>query len=196
VIDLARFLVGDIGTVCGMQETFIRKRPIVERMEGLSASAGGDAPMGEVDVDDATLFMCRFKNGALGSFETTRFAQGHKNDMYFEINGTKGSVKFVFERMNEFQWFDSNAPEGMQGWSTVQASEGVHPYISHWWPAGHVIGYSETFVHELYEFIQSVANGRPCAPDFTDGLKVTQVFEAVERSAANGAWVDVDVDAL
>lgn len=192
VIDLARYLVGEPDEVIGMSETFVRERPIVEKMEGLSGKAAADAPRGAVDVDDATLFLTRFANGALGSFEATRFAQGHKNDMYFEINGEKGSVKFVFERMNEIQYFDSGVDAGLQGWSTIQVSEGIHPYWSHWWPTGHIIGYDETFVHEIYEFIQSVANDRPCAPDFYDGMKVAQILEAVDRSIVNRAWVKVD----
>ncbi len=191
VIDLARYLTGEIDQVIGMSETFIQERPIVERMEGLSGKARGDAPRGKVDVDDATLFLAKFASGALGSFEATRFAQGHKNDMYFEINGEKGSVKFVFERMNEIQYFDSGADSGVQGWSTIQVSEGVHPYWPHWWPAGHVIGYDETFVHEMYEFIQNVANDRPCSPDFYDGLKCAQILEAVDQSIEKRAWVRV-----
>ena len=192
VIDLARYLVGELDEVIGMSETFVKERPIVERMEGLSGKAADDAPRGEVDVDDATLFLTRFANGALGSFEATRFAQGHKNDMYFEINGEKGSIKFVFERMNEIQYFDAGVDAGVQGWSTIQVSEPIHPYWEHWWPAGHIIGYDETFVHEVYEFIQSVANDRQCAPSFYDGMKVAQILEAVDRSIANRAWVRVD----
>jgi predicted dehydrogenase len=112
--------------------------------------------------------------------------------MYFEINGEKGSVKFVFERMNEIQYFDAGVDSGVQGWSTIQASEGVHPYWANWWPTGHVIGYDTTFVHEIYEFIQAVANDRPCVPDFYDGMKVAQILEAVDRSIEQRAWVKVD----
>ena len=191
-IDLARFLVGDIKTVMGMQKTFIKKRPIVERMTGLSASAAADAPMGEVDVDDGTVFLAEFENGALGVFEATRFAQGHKNDLSIEINGDRGSVKFVFERMNELQYFSADDEPGLQGFRLIQASEGIHPYMHAWWPAGHVIGYEHTFVHEMYEYVESIANDNPTSPDFYDGVKCSQIIEAVELASQRRAAVDVD----
>lgn len=192
VIDAARFLVGEFDRVMGISRTFVKTRPIVERMEGLSGKAAEDAPRGEVTVDDATIFLSEFKNGAIGTIEATRFAQGHKNNLSLEINGEKGSIRFSFERMNELEYFCASDEAGLQGWRTIQVSECIHPYWSHWWPAGHVIGYDQTFVHELYEFVQSVAQDRPCSPDFEDGMRCSQVLEAVERSCERGAWVDVD----
>jgi predicted dehydrogenase len=191
-IDLARFLAGDFKSVMGMQKTFIKSRPMVENMIGLSASANEDAPRGEVDVDDGTVFIAEFENGALGVFEATRFAQGHKNDLSIEINGDKGSLKFVFERMNELQYFSAGDEAGEQGFRLIQASEGIHPYMSAWWPAGHVIGYEHTFVHEMYEFFESVANNKATSPDFTDGVKCSQVIEAVELAAQRRAAVDIN----
>ena len=192
VIDAARYLMGDIKTVSGMSKTFVKERPAVTRMTGLTASAAEGAPKEPVDVDDATGFVCEFECGALGLFEATRFAQGHKNDMRLEINGEKGSIRFEFERMNELHYFSAADEPGLQGWRMIQVSEGIHPYWEHWWPAGHVIGFPETFVHELYEFAQCIAQGRPCLPDFADGVKCAQVMEAVDRSIDRRAWVDVD----
>ena len=192
VIDLARFLVGDFARVSGMQKTFIKQRPVVERMIGLSASAADTTEMGEVTVDDATIFMTEFECGALGVFEATRFALGHKNDLSFEINGSKGSVKFNLERICELQYFSNDDEPGVQGFRTIQVTEGMHPYVSHWWPAGHVIGYEHTFVHELYEFLQAIALDKPTSPSFVDGVKCCQILEAVERSAENGCWVGVN----
>lgn len=192
LIDLARFLVGDFQRVIGMNKTFIKKRPIVDKMEGLSGKAAENAQMGEVTVDDATLFLAEFKNGALGSFEATRFAAGHKNGMSFEINGSKGSIKFEFERMNELQYYSVDDEEGLQGFRLIQVTEDVHPYAGAWWPAGHVIGYEHTFVHELYEFIESIANDKPTVPDFYDGVKCSQVLEAVDLSIEENSWVEVD----
>lgn len=191
LIDLARFLVGEFGRVMGMNKTFVKQRPLVERMIGLSGRARADAPMGDVTVDDATLFLTEFECGALGSFEATRFANGHKNDMSFEINGSKGSLRFEFERMNELWYYSCDDPEGLRGFRLIQATESGHPYMDAWWPAGHVIGYEHTFVHELFEFVQSVANNRPATPDFEDGVKCSQVLEAVDRSIEGGAWVRV-----
>lgn len=191
-IDLARFLAGDFKRVMGMQKTFIKSRPMVENMIGLSASANENAPRGEVDVDDGTVFIAEFENGALGVFEATRFAQGHKNDLSIEINGDKGSLKFVFERMNELQYFSAGDEAGIQGFRLIQASEGVHPYMSAWWPAGHVIGYEHTFVHEMYEFFKAVTAGTGTSPDFSDGVKCSQVIEAVELAAQRRAAVDIN----
>lgn len=193
VIDLARYLVADINSVCAMAETFIKKRPAVQEMTGLSASKKDiNAKMEEVDVDDAAIFMIKFTNGALGTIETTRFAGGHKNDMFFEINGEKGSIKFYFERMNELLYYNAEDEEGYKGFRLIQASEGIHPYMQSWWPAGHVIGYENTFVHEFYEFFQSISLGHNAKPDFYDGMKCCQVLDAVELSIKENCWVSVD----
>ncbi len=192
VIDAARYLAGEFASVTGMSRTFVRERPLVERMEGLSGKAAQGAPRAPVEVDDATGFVCEFACGAMGMFEATRFAQGHKNDMRIEVNGEKGSLRFAFERMNELEYFSAQDDEGLQGWRLIQVSEGVHPYWDKWWPAGHVIGFPETFCHELYEFIQCVAQGRECVPSFEDGVRCAQVMEAVELSIQRKAWVDVD----
>ncbi|MFA6947758.1 MAG: Gfo/Idh/MocA family oxidoreductase [Eubacteriales bacterium] len=191
VIDAARFLIGEFDSVCGISETFIKERPIVQRMEGLSGTAGDDSPKGPVTVDDATIFLARFKCGAIGQIEATRFAPGHDNDMGFEINGEFGSLRFSFERMNELEYYDNIEPREIRGYRTIQCTQGVHPYLSHWWPAGHVLGYETTFVHEMYEFYECIANSRPTSPDFTDGRKCAEVLEAVDESIINGAWVKI-----
>lgn len=192
IIDLARFLVGEFKSVIGIEKTFIKERPIVGQMTGLSARAGDTSIKGKVTVDDATMFLTEFQNGALGSFEATRLAAGNRNGMSFEINGSKGSLKFNFERMNELQYYNADDPEGLQGFRLIQASEEVHPYMSSWWPAGHGIGYEHTFVHEMYEFVEAIANDTKTSPDFYDGMKCSQVLEAVEKSIAERQWVQVD----
>ena len=190
-IDLARYFAGDIKSVMGMQKTFIKSRPIVERMEGLSAAAQKDAPRGEVDVDDGTVFIAEFESGALGCFEATRFSAGHKNDLFIEVSGDRGSLRYTFERMNELQFFSADDAEGEQGFRLIQASEGVHPYMYAWWPAGHVIGYEHTFVHEIYEFVNAISNDTPTCPSFADGVECARVIEAVELSSQRRAAVDI-----
>ena len=192
VIDAARYLVGDFDKVMGMSKTFVTERPLVERMTGLSGKAEENAPKGKVTVDDATIFMAEFKNGALGVFEATRFAAGHKNDMSFEINGDKGSLKFSFERMNELWYMSREDEEDLQGFRLIQASEGCHNYASHWWPAGHVLGYENTFAHQFYEFYEAIANDTATSPDFYDGMKCCQVLEAVDTSIEQRMWINVD----
>ena len=191
IIDLAAFLVGDISEVTGMNKTFIKKRPIVSEMSGLSGQADKDAPMGEVTVDDATAFCANFECGALGTFESTRFAAGHKNDMSFEINGDKGSIKFEFERMNELHYCNFEEPAETQGFTTIQATEECHSYAGAFWPVGHVLGYENTFVIQLYEFAKAIAQDKKAVPGFDVGVKVAQILDAVDLSIERRAWVDV-----
>lgn len=189
LIDLAHFLVGDITEVIGMSETFVKQRPLPTEMDGLSAKGGADGPMGEVSVDDATLFLARFANGALGSFEATRFAPGHRCTNAFEINGSKGSVKFDFERMNELQVYFTDDEADVQGFRRVLATDPPHAYSEAWWPPGHTIGYEHTFIHEVYELMEALKEGRQPVPNFRDGVRCQAVLEAVERSIEERRWV-------
>jgi len=192
VIDMARFLVGEFKEVIGMSETFIKKRPIAEAMTGLSASGSStSSEMGDVTVDDATLFMARFENGALGSIEATRFAGGHRCTNGFEINGSKGSIKFDFERMNELQVYFTDDAEDVQGFRRVLATDAAHAYMDAWWPAGHTIGYEHTFTHEMVELMQALADDRQPSPNFVDGVKCQEVLEAVDRSIEERRWVSI-----
>ena len=190
LIDLAHFLVGDMERVSGLSKTFIKERPMPSAMTGLSGKAD-EKRRGRVDVDDATLFLTEFKSGALGSIEATRFAQGNKNALSFEINGSKGSVRFALERINELEYFNAEDPDDQSGFKVIQTSEAAHPYMSAWWPVGHVIGYEHTFVHEMHEFTQAISQDKATSPDFADGVKVSQVIEAVERSIEKGQWIQV-----
>ena len=112
--------------------------------------------------------------------------------MRIEINGDKGSLKFVFESMNELQYFSAADEPGLQGFRLIQASEGIHPYMSAWWPAGHVIGYEHTFVHEMFAFVSAIDAGRPASPSFADGVECSRVIRAVELASERRAAVDID----
>lgn len=192
LIDLAHYLVGEMTEVIGMSETFVKERPLPTTMTGLSAKGSKDAPRGAVTVDDATLFMSRFACGALGSFEATRFAPGHRCTNSFEINGSKGSVKFDFERMNELQVYFTDDAEDVQGFRRVLATDAAHAYMDAWWPAGHTIGYEHTFVHEVVELMQALEEDRQPVPNFVDGVKCQEVLEAVDRSIAERRWVKIE----
>jgi predicted dehydrogenase len=189
LIDLAHYLIGDMTQVIGMNETFIKQRPMPSAMTGLSARGSKDAPLGDVTVDDATLFMARFANGALGSFEATRFAAGHRCTNSFEINGSKGSIKFDFERMNELQVYFTDDASDVQGFRRVLATDPSHAYAEAWWPPGHTIGYEHTFIHEVVELMDAMSEGRQPVPNFVDGVKCQQVLEAVDVSIAEKRWV-------
>ncbi|MCL6519964.1 MAG: Gfo/Idh/MocA family oxidoreductase [Armatimonadetes bacterium] len=190
IIDLARYLCGEFDEVCGLMKTFIKQRPVLSAATGgLSAKAGKQ--MGEVTVDDATLFLAKFKNGAVGTFEATRFATGNRNGNHFELNGSDGSIRFNLERLNELEFFNRKDKEGQQGWKTILVTDPPHPYIKGWWPAGHIIGWQHTFVHQIYNLMNGIATGKNPAPDFYDGLKCQMVLDAVEKSAETGQWVKV-----
>ncbi len=191
IIDLARFLIGDFKKVMGMKKTFIKRRPIVESMDGLSASGISSGNMGDVTVDDASIFMAEFKSGAVGTFEATRFATGRRNGMSFEINGSKGSVKFEFERMNELQYYNASDPSYQQGFKLISATESEHEFAGAWWPPGHIIGYEHTFVHEMYSFVQAICSGLKANPDFEDGYICCKILDAVDNSIKEGGWIDV-----
>ncbi len=191
LIDLAHFLIGDMTEVVGMSDTFVRERPLPASMTGLSATGSSDGAKGEVTVDDATLFLARFENGALGSFEATRYASGHRCTNSFEINGSKGSVKFDFERMNELQVYFTDDDADVQGFRRVLATDPAHAYADAWWPPGHTIGYEHTFIHEVVELMEALRDNRSPVPSFHDGVKCQAVLEAVERSVAERRWVAI-----
>ncbi|MEO6282733.1 MAG: Gfo/Idh/MocA family oxidoreductase [Dyadobacter sp.] len=178
-VDLAHFLIGDIATVSALTTNFVKERPIADEAASGSLSAVSlGSEMGEVTVEDAALMLVNFKNGAIGSFEATRFASGRKNRLTFEIYGSKGSLVFDLERMNELQYFSREDHDGEQGFRTILATEAVHPYASHWWPAGHIIGYEHAFVHAVVDFVKAIEENTAIKPDFADGLKIIQVLEA------------------
>jgi predicted dehydrogenase len=148
--------------------------------------------MGDVTVDDASLMQVEFANGAIGSFEATRFATGRKNHNCFEIYGSQGSLSFNLERLNELEFFSRRDPVGTQGFRTIMVTEADHPYISAWWPPGHVIGYEHTFIHEVADLVRCIEEGCDIEPNFYDGLRCMQVLEAAATSARDGVRMKVD----
>lgn len=190
ILDLARFLVGEFQEVSGMMETFIRERPLGEMSGGLNARAEA-GNRGEVDVDDAAVFMARFENGALGVFEATRFAGGNRNGNRFEINGEKGSIRWDLENMNNLEVYLEEDEPGLQGFRTINCTEEHHPYGAAYWPSGHIIGYEHTFINLFSELMKGIADGSSPAPNFEDGLRNQLVLAAVEKSARSGQWIKV-----
>jgi predicted dehydrogenase len=194
IIDLARYLVGEFKEVCGLMNTFIKERPLQDQGgKGDGLGAKGGKVMGKVTVDDAALFIGRFKNGAIANLEATRFALGRKNHITLEINGSKGSLYFDLEDLNRLKWYDNTAPSDRQGFSDILVTQpgGVHPYVGQWWPPGHIIGYEHTFVHAVADFVNAVADGKPVQPTFEDGMRNQRVLEAVEESAKTRQWVKI-----
>jgi len=194
LVDMARYLVGEFEEVTGMSETFVKERPLIKetgRLEtGLKDKAKSEEK-GTVTVDDATLFLARFKNGAIGSFEATRFAAGRKNGQRFEINGSRGSIIFNLENLNELMYYSVDDPEYAQGFRTILATDASHPYAGNWWPAGHIIGYGEAFINMVADLLTSISKGENPSPNFYDGVRCQEVLSAVEESIGKRGWVKV-----
>lgn len=192
IIDLAQYLSGQsITGVSALTETFVKSRPLPEASSGLRATAS--TVRGEVTVDDAAVILARTDGGALATFEATRFATGRKNALRIEINGSRGSLAFDFERLNELEFADATLPDVEAGFRRILVTEPGHPYVGAWWPPGHGLGYDHIFVHQIKDFVDDIVHDRAPTPSFVDGLGVQRVLDAVERSAANGSgWTRVD----
>jgi predicted dehydrogenase len=187
---MTRFVTGqEITEIAGaIAETFIKERtlPTGVAAGGIAAGRQGAGGKGKVTVDDAVLFLARFSGGAVASFEAARQATGNQNRNSFEINGTKGSVKFDFERMNELQYYDATLPRAVQGWTTIMCTHGAdHPYVANWWPDAHTIGYEHGFTNEAYDILRVLAGEAPTVPipDFEDAYQTQRVLEAALISA-------------
>jgi predicted dehydrogenase len=183
IIDLGRFLVGEIKSVSALTKTFIEERA---RLDGKGK--------GKVDVDDAFVSVVEFANGAIGTLEATRFAGGRKNYNCFEINAERGSIKFNLENLNELEVFwVGEEPKETQGFHRVSVTEGYHPFISNWWPHGHIIGWEHAMVHEVNHLLDCIVNDKDVAPlgaTFEDGYRCAVVCDAVVESAAKKKHVD------
>ena len=190
-IDLARFLAGEITEVVGRTKTFITERPAEGTSDGLTAVAGEGTE--KVTVDDCSLFLAEFANGATGTFEATRLAPGRKNHNRFEINGSKGSLVWCFEDLNMLEFYSTSDPSTQQGFRRIMATEGDHPYAGNWWPPGHMLGYEHSFTHAAFDLTQSIAGDQPCTPDFQDGAQCVAVLEAVDQSQASKSWTNVEI---
>jgi predicted dehydrogenase len=192
-IDTARFITGDeVSEVVGATlETVIKERVILEAGGGEISGRGAQtgARKGPSTVDDIVLFVARMQSGALATFEATRLATGYKNANRIEIHGEKGAIRFNFERMNELDWYDATLPEPLQGWSTINVTNGNagHPYAGAWWPVAHVLGYEHSFVNQAADMISVLGGKEPIValPDFADAYQVQRVLAAVTDSDQN-----------
>jgi predicted dehydrogenase len=184
IIDLGRFLVGEMSSTSALTRTFIpeRRDPATGKMV-------------QVNVDDAFAATIAFENGAIGTLEASRFAAGRKNYQVIEVNGEKGSIRFDLERLNELEVFwVGEEPKETQGFHTINVTESYHPFMSNWWPQGHIIGWEHTFVHELTHFLDCVVNDKDVAPlaaTFEDGYRNAVVADGVLESALGKRQVDL-----
>jgi predicted dehydrogenase len=187
-IDLAQYLYSDIASVVAQMTTFIKERPVQGDAAGAWGAKGGVGKKGKVTVDDDTNFLAQFKAGAVGVFEASRFAGGRRNYNTFQMYGSKGSLCFDMQRMNELEYFDRTQSNDIHGFRTIIVTEANHPYTGAWWPPGHIIGYEHTFVHMAHDFLTALEKDEMPEPSFAEGVKVQAALEAVERSAKSGRW--------
>jgi predicted dehydrogenase len=179
-IDTALWQNGAIDKVNAMTETFIK-----ERKHNLTGKVE------KVGIDDACAFLARFSNGSLATFESTRYARGHKALYTFEINGEHASIFWDLHDLHRLQYFDHRDEGLTRGWRSVHVTDGDHPYMGKWWVPGLQIGYEHTFVHQVADFLEGAAKGKPAQPDFRDAYQTQLVLDAVLDSAKSGRWTNV-----
>ena len=179
-IDTAIWLNGNINSVSAMTETFVkeRKHTLTGKVE-------------PVKIDDACAFLCRFDNGSLGLFESTRYARGHKALYTFEINGENASLKWDLHDLHRLQYFDHRDEGALRGWRSIHVTDSDHPYMKHWWVPGLQIGYEHTFVHQVADFLENAAAGKSTSPTFREALATQAVCDAVLDSAEACHWENV-----
>jgi predicted dehydrogenase len=179
-IDTALWLNGPITSVSAMTETFIkeRKHQLTGKVE-------------KVEIDDACAFLARFENGSLATFESTRYARGHKALYTFEINGEHASISWDLHDLHRLQYFEHRDEGRVRGWRSIHVTDGDHPYMKHWWVPGLAIGYEHSFVHQLADFLQGVVTGKAVGPTFREAQETQKVCDAVLASAKSGQWVNI-----
>ena len=182
-IDTAMWLNGGIRKVSAMTETFVKER--VHTATGEKQAVG---------IDDACAFLARYDNGSMGTFESTRYARGHKALYTFEINGEHASIAWDLHDLHRLQYFDHRDDSLVRGWRSVHVTDGDMPYMNKWWVPGLQIGYEHTFIHQVADFLEGLAKGTSAAPTFRDALETQKVCQAVIESARSGQWLDTGVE--
>lgn len=179
-IDTAIWLNGGIQTVSAMTETFVK-----QRKHALTGQ------MQKVGIDDACAFLARFKNGSLATFESTRYARGHKALYTFEINGENASIAWDLHDLHRLSYFDHRDESQVRGWRSIHVTDGDMPYMGHWWVPGLQIGYEHTFIHQVADFCEGLSTGKPAGPTFRDALETQRICDGVLDSAKSGKWVEI-----
>jgi predicted dehydrogenase len=179
-VDTAMWINGGIKSLTAMTETFVKERK--------HAVTGKMQPVG---IDDAAAVLTRFQNGSLGTFESTRYARGHKAAYTLEINGEHGSFAWNLHDLHRVAWFDHRVEGPLRGWSSVHVTDGDHPYMGKWWVPGLSIGYGESFTHQAADFLEGLKKKKPAAPTFRDALETNRVCDAIIASGRSGRWVNL-----
>lgn len=181
ILDLARFLVGDVERIFGMSKTFFTERSL----------PGDESKKGPVDVDDTSMALLDFKNGAIGSIVASWSHLGRTNSLYFEIYGSERTMKFNLERLNELQVYSEDKKYGECGFKRIFVSDDVHPYYAYWWPKGELLGTGDIYTIEIYEFLKSIAENDGFTPNFYDGVINCSIMDSIMTSVKEGKWVKI-----
>jgi len=197
LIDLARFLVGEVDQVFGHLNTFIKERPrAVDTGEAVFTSDGGstEAELVPVDVEDSADVLLRFENGATGLIQTSWVAAGHKLDLGFEIGGELGALRLSWQRGNEIEYFSRADEDETAGFRVLPLGPSHPGYADFWKIAGQGLGMSDAFLLAVGDVLQAVQDGRsaPGSPDFLDGLRACEIVDAALRSGEEESWVAVE----
>ena len=177
-LDTAMWINGGISSLTAMTETFVKERKHAETGQ-----------MQAVGIDDAAAVLTRFANGSLGTFESTRYARGHKAAYTLEINGEKGSLAWDLHDLNRLQFFDHSTTGQLRGWTNILVTDGDHPYLGKWWVPGLQIGYEHTFIHQVADFLEGLKTGKPAAPTFREALGTNRLCDAIIASGQSGQWI-------
>jgi predicted dehydrogenase len=193
-IDLARYFIGEPKGLFADSRTFITERPLPGK--GAATFTAGttdkDGEKGRVTVDDATFMTIDFGDNILGSIDVSRYGTARINNNEFELYGSKGGIRYSFERMGELEFADITLPEIENGYRTIFVSRPQHPYQKAWWPAGHHIGYEHTFTNGLYDFLMGITKGQPVIPNLDDGVQILRILEAAQLSSKEKRYVRID----
>lgn len=179
-LDTAIWINGGISSLTALTETFIKERRHAETGQ-----------MQKVGIDDASAVLTRFANGSLGTFESTRYARGHKALYTLEINGAKGSLAWDLHDLNRVQYFDHGVEGAQRGWTNILVTDGDHPYLGKWWVPGLIIGYEHSFIHQVADFLDGLRTGNAAAPTFREALETNRVCDAILASGRSGSWVSL-----
>jgi predicted dehydrogenase len=179
-LDTAVWINGSISSLTAMTETFVKQRK--------HAETGNIQAVG---IDDAAAVLARFANGSLGTFESTRYARGHKAAYTLEINGETGSFAWDLHDMNRVAYFDHGVEGQLRGWTSILVTDGDHPYLGKWWVPGLIIGYEHSFIHQVADFLGGLKSGDRAAPTFRDALAINRLCDAIITSGNSGNWVNL-----
>jgi predicted dehydrogenase len=179
LVDMALWMVGEIDEVSAQSSTFTTER----------ADPDGGQPRA-VEVDEASSALVTFASGARGVFEMARTCARRPCDFWIEVNGTHGTLRFDYPRLNELTYGDAREDGSLYGMRVIRAEHERHPYAAQWWPIGQGVGYDASFTNQAADLLERWPEGA-WEPSIETGLRVQAVCEAMERSAADRRWVGV-----